>query len=574
MSSLTAGQLRRRLAAAAGREPVDLVLRGGQVVDVFQGRLFTADVAIIDGVIAGWGEYEGPSLDVTGQIICPGFIDGHLHLESSLLTPPEFAKAVVPQGTTTVILDPHEIVNVAGAAGLSFILDYFDRLPLDLLVMLPSCIPASPFETNGASFTLTELARCRSHPAVLGLAEVMNFPGVVQGDPQLIEKIVLFQDALIDGHAPFLAGRELNAYRLAGIGSDHECTTLAEAQERLSRGFYVMIREGSTAKNMADLLPALTAASQRRLLLVSDDLHPEDLVQRGHITGLIKRALALGLDPLTALTLVTLNPAEYFRLRDRGAVAPGYRADLAVVASLETWQVNLVIKNGRLVAQNGQLLEPDLPAVGTALTSPLRVKNLTSQALAIPVAGERVRVIGLIPGQIVTEKLVFPTPARDGLVQADIQQDILKLAVVERHRGTGHIGLGLVHGFGLKRGALAATVAHDSHNLIVVGASDQDMLVAAQHLIRLGGGLAVAADGQVLADLPLPVGGLMSSASLPEVIAHRQDLQQAWQSLGTPLADPFMALSFLALPVIPHLKLTDQGLVDVDRFAMVPLFVD
>ncbi|MGQ9920053.1 MAG: adenine deaminase [Desulfobacca sp.] len=567
-----AAQLERLIQVATGRSPADLVLRGGWVADVFQGRLVRTDVALVAGVIVGWGEYEGPELEVSGQVICPGLIDGHIHLESTLLSPPEFARAVVPQGTTAVVADPHEIVNVAGVAGLEYILAFQGRLPLDLFVLLPSCVPASPFETNGAAFDLAELKQFRGHPGVLGLAEVMNFPGVVQADPNLLAKIALFQGAVIDGHAPGLADRELNAYRLAGIASDHESTTLTEAQERLARGFYLMIREGSTAHNMAALWPVVTPAAARRLMLVSDDLHPEDLQQRGHLPALQKKAQALGCDPLTALTLVTLNPAEYFRLFDRGAVAPGYRADLVVVDSLETFRVQTVIKDGKIVASAGRLLAPlSLPGSRGPQT-PLQVKDLSPQTFSLPAAGDLVKVIGLIPGQILTQRLLMATPVQDGLVQADSRRDILKLAVLERHRGSGRVGLGLVHGFGLQRGALASTVAHDSHNLIVVGVTDTDMFLAAQHLVELGGGLAVAVDGRIVADLPLPIAGLMSLASLEEVTAGQAALQEACRALGSALPDPFMALSFLALPVIPQLKLTDQGLVDVERFALVPLF--
>ncbi len=572
MQKRTAAQLRRWIRAARGQEPVDVVLRGGLVADVFQGRLVPADVAVVDGIIVGWGEYDGPVVEVSGQVICPGLIDGHIHLESTLLSPPEFARAVVPQGTTTVVADPHEIVNVAGVAGLEYILGFHGRLPLDVFVLLPSCVPASPFETNGADFGLSDLERCRSLPGVLGLAEVMNFPGVVEADPALLAKLALFADRIVDGHAPGLGGRELNAYRLAGIGSDHESTTPAEAQDRLARGFYLMIREGSTAKNMADLLPAVPANSRRRVMLVSDDLHPEDLQGRGHVNALYKKALELGCDPFTALTLVTLNPAEYFRLFDRGAVAPGYRADLVVVDSLETFRVQMVLKNGHVVARQGQLTAAPPPAASAAPHRPLQVKDLAPAVFALPAAGDLVKVIGLIPGQILTEKLIAPTPRQDGLVRSDHRRDILKLGVVERHRGTGNIGLGLVHGFGLQRGALAATVAHDSHNLIIVGVSDEDMSLAARHVVDLGGGLAVVAEGKVLADLPLPVAGLMSLAPLEEVTSRQAALQQACRALGATIPDPFMALSFLALPVIPKLKLTDRGLVDVEHFRLVPLF--
>ena len=572
MNALTT--VRRRLLAAAGRGPVDLVLRGGMIADVFQGRLFRADLAIVDGIIVGWGDYDGPGLDVSGQVICPGLIDGHIHLESTLLAPPEFARAVVPHGTTAVVCDPHEIVNVAGRLGLDYILGFRERLPVDLLVMLPSCVPASPYETNGADFGLADLEHFRGRAGVLGLAEVMNFPGVIQGEPAVLEKIAVFQGGVVDGHAPGLGGRGLNAYRLAGMGSDHESTTLAEAHERLARGFYLMIREGSTAKNLADLLPAVTPSSRRRVMLVSDDRNPEDLRCCGHLDATFRQAVALGCSPLDALTMVTLNPAEYFRLWDRGAVAPGYRADLVVVDSLETFRVDKVLKNGHLVADGGSLLAP-LPEAGAGAPRPrLRIKDLSPQSLVIPAVGDTVKVIGLIPGQILTDKLVVPTPVCNGVVQADLSRDILKLAVLERHRGTGNVGLGLVHGFGLQRGAMAATVAHDSHNLMVVGVNDADMLAAARHLVELGGGLAVAADGKILADLPLPVAGLMSLASLAEVTARLTRLQQTCQALGALPPDPFMALSFLSLPVIPRLKLTDRGLVDVRHFALVPLFGD
>lgn len=572
MQPRTVEQVHRSILKATGRETVDLVLRGGWVADVFQGRLFRADVAIGDGIILGWGEYEGPSLEVPDQVICPGLIDGHMHVESTLLAPPEFAKAVVPQGTTAVVWDPHEIVNVAGIAGLEYILSFQGQLPLDLFVMLPSCVPASPFETNGADFNLRDLKRFRHHPGVLGLAEVMNFPSVVQADLLALEKIALFQGAVVDGHAPGLADRDLNAYRLAGIGSDHECTTLTEAQDRLSRGFYLMIREGSTAKNMADLLPAATPTSGRRVMLVSDDLHPEDIQQQGHLDALYRKALALGCPPLAALAMITLNPAEYFRLSDRGAVAPGYCADLVVVDSLETFRVQKVLKRGKVIAADGSLTVPLPRFESGAPQPPLRVQDLSPQAFSIPAAGDRVKVIGLIPGQIVTDKLIMPPSVQDGAVRSDSQRDLMKLAVVERHRGTGRIGLGLVRGFGLKRGALASTVAHDSHNLIIVGASDTDMSVAARHLAASGGGLAVAADGEILADLPLPVAGLMSLASLGQVTTQQEKLRQACKALGLTLPNPFMVLSFLALPVVPTLKLTDQGLVDVARFSLVPLF--
>ncbi len=565
-------KLKRRLRAARGEVAADLVLTGGRVANVYTGEWQQQDVALFDGIIVGLGDYDGPRMAVRGQYILPGLIDGHLHLESSMLTPPQLARALLPLGTTTVVADPHEIANVWGTAGLDYLLTASDGLPLDIFFMLPSCVPASPLETAGARLEAEDLRKYRHHPRVLGLAEVMNFPGLVSGDADLLEKIALFPHGPVDGHAPLLSGKALGAYRLAGVGSDHECTCLKEAQEKLALGFYLMVREGSLAKNLADLLPAVTPATLRRCLLVTDDCHPEDLLKIGHLNHLLQKAVSLGLIPLQAVIMATLNPAEYFRLQDRGAVAPGLRADLAVVNDLTDFRVDKVLKNGRLLVDQGRLLPesawPDFPAP----TLPFQVKIPPLMSFSPPATGESVKVIGLGPGQLLTDKLILPAPIRDGRLVTDPGRDLLKLAVVERHRGTGNLGLGLVKGFGLKKGALASTVAHDSHNIIVVGADEEDMLKAVEHLVALPGGLAVVAEGRVLADLPLPIAGLISPAPLKEVAAGSARLKAAYRSLGGDLPDPFMALSFLALPVIPELKLTDLGLVETSRFKVVPLF--
>jgi len=565
-------RLQRRLQAARGEAPADLVLTGGRLANVYTGEWQETDVALFDGIVVGLGDYPGPRLDVTGRYLLPGFIDGHLHVESSMLTPRELARALLPLGTTTVVADPHEIANVWGSPGLDYLLDASDGLPVDFFFMLPSCVPASPLETSGARLEAEDLERYRRHPRILGLAEVMNFPGLVAGDQGLLAKLALFPRGPVDGHAPLLSGRALNAYRMAGIGSDHECTRLAEAREKLELGFFLMLREGSLAKNLADLLPAVTPASLRRTMLVTDDSHPEDLACTGHLNHLLRQAVSLGLDPLAAVTMVTLNPAEYFRLRDRGAVAPGLAADLVVVEDLAEFRIDKVFKHGKLLVDQGRLLaEPDAPS-GAAPASPMHVKDLGLEAFSPPVAGEVVKVIGLIPGQLLTEKRLLPTPSQNGCLAAVPAQDLLKLAVVERHHGTGNLGLGLVQGFGLPRGALASSVAHDSHNIVVVGADEMDMLLAVRHLANLGGGMTVVAGGKVLADLALPIAGLMSPWPLERVAAAYGALKEAYRALGGILPDPFMALSFLALPVIPALKLTDLGLVDVNRFQVVPLF--
>ncbi|MBM4301782.1 MAG: adenine deaminase [Deltaproteobacteria bacterium] len=566
-------RLQRRLQAARGEVSAELVLTGGRLANVYTGEWQETDVALFDGIIVGLGDYPGPRLAVTGRYILPGFIDGHLHLESSMLTPRELARALLPLGTTTVVADPHEIANVWGAAGLDYLLGASEGLPVDFFFMLPSCVPASPLETSGARLEAGDLDPYRRHPRVLGLAEMMNFPGLVAGDPGLLAKLALFPQGPVDGHAPRLSGRALNAYRLAGIGSDHECTCLGEAREKMGLGFYLMLREGSLAKNLADLLPAVTPACLRRTMLVTDDNHPEDLARTGHLNHLLGQAVSLGLDPLAAVTMVTLNPAEYFRLRDRGAVAPGLAADLVVVEDLTEFRIDKVLKGGKLMVDKGKLAAaPEVSPSPTPPTFPLNVKDPGLEAFSPPATGKVVKVIGLVPGQLLTEKRLWPAPVRNGRLATDPGQDILKLAVVERHHGTGHLGLGLVQGFGLPQGALASSVAHDSHNIVVVGADEADMLHAVRHLADLGGGMAVVAGGRVLADLALPIAGLISPWPLARVAAAYTRLKQAYHGLGGALPDPFMALSFLALAVIPALKLTDLGLVDVDRFQVVSLW--
>ena len=559
------------LLKAARGGPVETLLTNGRVVDLFTGRIHTEPVAISQGHIVGFGDYKArETIDLEGRYLVPGLIDSHMHVESSLVTPSQYARAVVPRGTTTIITDPHEIANVCGLKGVEFMLADSEDTPLDMLVMAPSCVPATDMETSGAVLEAEQLAKL-SHPRVIGLAEMMNFPGVIHGDPRVLAKL---ESAIgrLDGHAPKVSGKDLFAYTVAGIESDHECTTPEEALEKLSVGLYLMIREGSITKDLVNLLPAVNHRTLSRCLLCTDDREPRDLIDEGHIDFAVRKAIQHGLDPIDTLVMACLNPATYFRLSRKGAVAPGYRADLVATPDLKEFSAERVFKNGKLVALNGEALWQAGGADTSAVTGTVHFAPLESSSFEIPAAGTHAHVIGLIPHQLVTENLVCEVKSENGFVVSDTDNDNLKLAVVERHHATGQIGLGLVHGFGLQEGALATTVGHDSHNLIVVGTNDADMLCAARHLKEIDGGLAVVNHGKVLASLPLPIAGLMSDKPLEQVRKGNYEVSQAAASLGCRVENPFMILSFLALPVIPSLKLSDHGLVDVDKFRVVPLF--
>jgi adenine deaminase len=562
------------LAVARGDAPADRLFRGGRVADVFTGSLVATDVAVAGGRVVGVGSgYDAEEIvELEGAVLAPGWIDAHVHIESSLAVPYQFARAVVPRGTTTAVTDPHEIANVHGLAGIRYMLDASEGLPLQVLVQAPSCVPATPMGTAGAALDAADLAGLLEHPRVLGLAEVMNFPGTIQGDPGVLAKLRAFEGRPVDGHAPGVSGRALNAYALAGPSSDHECTTAEEALEKLQRGLTLFIREATNARNLDALLPVLTPDTAGRICLCTDDRVPADLLEEGGIDAMLRRVVEAGHDPLTALRLATLNPATFFGLPDRGAVAPGRRADLVVLDDLATFRPRAVYAGGDLVAGEGRAAEWPEPQV---VPPDPRVRiALNADTFRIPADGPgEVRVIRAVPDQLVTGHERWPARVENDEAVADPERDLVKIAVLERHGRGGGVGLGFVTGLGLAAGAMAGTVAHDHHNLVVCGASDTAMAAAARAVAEAGGGLAVADDEGVTTVLPLPVGGLMSPAPIEEIRRRMDELAERGRELGARVHDPFMALSFLGLEVIPALKITDQGLVDVERFTRVPLWV-
>ncbi len=565
--------LKERIMVARGLKKADLVLRGGRVVNVFSGEIYQADVAISGDRIAGLGSYEAKrTIDVSSKLILPGFIDSHMHLESSMLTPAEFTRAALLHGTTAVVADPHEIANVLGKKGIAYILTASEGLPLDFYFMLPSCVPATLLETSGAYLTSSHLRTFLKHERVLGLAEVMNYPGVVSGEPEVLKKLQDFCDTVIDGHAPGLSGKDLSAYIAAGISSDHECISADEAREKVRLGMTIFIREGSSAKDLEALLPAVTAANSRFFTFATDDLQPGDL-KNGGINLVIQKAIRLGLDPVTAVQMATINPARRFGLQYRGAVLPGYAADMVVVDGFENFNVEMVFKRGKLAAEKGKVIAPVRNVHHTEAKGSVRIRPITGKDIRLKAGSDRARVIELIPDQIETRHSIMQIAMRDGFVVSDPGRDIVKLLVIERHRATGNAGFGLLKGLGLSSGALAATVAHDSHNIIVAGVDDSDILLAISEIKKLQGGLVVVNNGKVLAELPLPVAGLMSDKPHDFVVRKLARIGQAVKRLGVKIEHPFGVLSFLALPVIPDLKLTDRGLVDVKQFKFVDLFV-
>lgn len=563
------------IAVAKGHKLADLVLKNAQIFNVFTGKFELGDVAVSGGCIAGIGKYSGQEeVDLTGKFITPGFIDGHVHIESSMVSPGEFARAVVATGTTTIMADPHEIANVAGKKGIQYLLDAAEGLPLNIFVMLPSCVPATLLETSGAKLSAQDLADFINHPKVLGLGELMDYQGVLQGDSEVFAKIEISKGKLIDGHAPGLTGKELTAYIAAGVGSDHECVTPAEALERLGQGMYIMLREGSAAKNLLNLLPMIDSQTARRCMFATDDRHPADLITLGHINDMVKMSIEAGVDIASALQMATINGATYFGLRHIGAIAPGYYGDMLVFDDLEAWRPSMVFKEGQLVAQNGKALSNNKKFDDGNIRNTMRLGDINPDKLKIKARSKIARVIGLVPYQLITTALEMELTVTNGEFTAEPAKDILKIAVFERHHGTGNVGVGLVKGLGMSIGAIASTVAHDSHNVVVVGASDEDMIMAVQEVKRIEGGIAIVSEGHVLESLSLPLAGLMSDQDLYTVHNKLIVLHKIACELGVnPCYDPFMTLAFMSLPVIPDLKLTDKGLVDVNQFSIVSVSV-
>jgi len=558
------------LAVARGEAPADLVLLNASVINTFTGSVEEADVAVSQGRIAGIGDYGDGKvvMDLERRYLCPGFIDGHVHLESSMLSPGEFAAAVVPRGVLAVVTDFHEIANVCGLAGIRYVLRYGEEIPLDIFGMAPSCVPATLLETSGARLTSGDLKEIKVLDKIIGLGEVMNYPGVIHGDPEVLAKIDLFRGLVVDGHAPGVSGKDLNAYLSAGIQSDHECTTLDEAEEKLNKGMHIMIREGSSEKNLEALLPLVNDRTFRRCFFVTDDRTCADLLSDGDVDGVLRKAVGMGLDPVRAIQMATTNTAEYFRLKGLGAIAPGFRANMAVLKDLSEMEAAMVFYDGRLVAKDGELISA-IPRIRADLTHTVNIRPFRVEDLEIRGKDETAPVIEIIRDQIVTKRRDEKVRTGEGLVLPDVSRDILKLVVVERHHASGNMGLGLVKGFGLKRGALASTIAHDSHNVMAVGTSDLDIFLAIKELERIQGGLSVTAEGRVLGSLALPIAGLLSEEPLRTVVRGLEELQGLASELGCVLSSPFATLSFLALPVIPELRLTDLGMVDVNQFKIL-----
>lgn len=561
-------RLEKRIDQGTGREPADMVLKNGRFFDLVTGELVASDIAICGDTIVGTGEsYEGyREIDISGKIVVPGFIDTHLHIESSLVTPHEFDRCVLPYGVTTSICDPHEIANVLGVEGLQFFLDSAMETIMDIRVQLSSCVPATHLETAGADLPIEKLLPFRNHPKVIGLAEFMNFPGVIHKDPVCMAKLEAFQGQHIDGHAPLLSGTALNGYLAAGIRTEHECTSATEALEKIRKGMHILVREGSVSKDLHALMPIITERLSPYLALCTDDRNPLDIAEQGHLDYMIRTAIASGVEPLAIYRAASISAAKAFGLRDRGLVAPGWRADLVVIDSLQSCKASMVLSGGRIV--NDALFATRKPVAPVGLDS-VKARPVLTSHFGVPVTEGESPVMGVLPGKIITEHRRYRLPTDGNQTTVDLENDIIKVAVIERHGKNGNHANGFVQGFGLKKGAIASTVGHDSHNICVVGVSEDDMALAANRLGEIKGGFVVVEDGRVTGEIALPVAGLMSLEPYETVRDTLHTLRKAAYALGTTLEEPFLQVAFLPLPVIPHLKISDMGMVDVDRFALI-----
>ena len=559
---------------AKGEEIADLVIKNANLVNVFNDEIKITDIAVYEGRIAGIGQgYKGKKeIDVNGSYVTPAFIDGHIHIESSMCLPKEFAKAVVPEGTVTVMADPHEISNVFGLHGISFMREACRDLPLQVYLMLPSCVPATNSETSGFELASYDLSLLIDDPAILGVAEMMNFPGVLNCDKEVMSKLKLglSKHKKIDGHAPGLSGKNLCGYVAAGVMSDHECTTPEEALEKLGLGMYIMIREGSAAKDLQPLIPVLKGKNTRRCIFVTDDRHPTDL--KGHINDMVRQTVEAGVDPITAIKVASINTAEYFGLTDLGAIAPGYRANMLVLDNLKDFKPTLVFKSGEIVAREGKLVVDLDNKEVPRLRGSVNVKWIEPEDFKIPAKSDTVRAMEIVPGTLLTKGITAKIKVKEGFAESDTENDILKIMVFERHKATGNIGKGFVKGFGLKSGAIASTVAHDSHNMIIVGTNDDDMQLAAIELVKSQGGKVVVNNGKVVSKLALPIAGLMSDQPFETVLKECHELKNGVKEIGCKLEDPFMTMAFLSLSVIPDLKITDKGVFDVNAFKFIDIF--
>ncbi len=572
--------LKSIIEAAMGDRKVDLLLKNARIVNTLSGDIHEDSVAIDGGRIAGFGEYDAKEvIDLEGAYLMPGFIDGHVHIESSMVSVAEFARAVIPCGTTSAVIDPHEIGNVLGIKGIRYMLDSSVDACLGVYVMLPSCVPSTPLETSGYTLSATELKELINDPRVLGLGEMMSYPAVIFRDEDTMKKIAMTYETAqgrkaVDGHAPNLEGKNLNAYTAAGIKSDHECTNVREAMMKIRAGMYVMIREGTAAKNLKNLLPAVNEANARRFVFCTDDRHLEDIATEGHIDNSVRTAIKAGINPVTAVRMASLNTAEYFGIKDLGAIAPGYQADMLVVRNLNTLEIEKVFKKGRLVSENGKIKEGAVKDYAGKLPLSMNVVNLSPEAFALKAGGKKARAIEVIPHEILTKTAIVQVKEKNGYVQADIENDVLKISVVERHHGTGNIAKGLVKGFGLKRGAIASSVSHDSHDIIVVGTNEKDMYTAVSEIVKNGGGITAALDGKIIESLALPVAGLMSEESGLFVRERVKALYAAAEKLGSSIPDPYMAMAFLSLPPLPEIRITDHGVIDAVKFQVTDVFIE